>query len=211
MTKVKICGLRRKEDVDFVNTYLPEYVGFVFAKSKRQVSKEQAKELRSFLVPGIKAVGVFVNEPVEKAARIAVFCGLNVIQLSGDENPEYVKSLKGILSPVCTETCEIWKAVRVKDEESFRGITEYPVDAILLDTYKEGYYGGLGRTFDWNHAVAAKKYGRIILAGGLNPENVIEAVSMVRPFAVDVSSGVEVDGLKDEIRIRDFINTVRNT
>lgn len=211
MTKVKICGLRRKEDIKFVNSYLPEYVGFVFAKSKRQVSMEQVMELRSLLVPDIKTVGVFVNESLEKVVEAAVLCSLNVIQLNGDEDPEYVKRLKGIINSMRTEACEIWKAVRVKDEESFKDIAGYSVDAIVLDTYADGSYGGLGRTFDWKYAAYAKKYGKIILAGGLNPENVKDAVNTVMPFAVDVSSGVEVNGCKDEMRIRDFINTARNS
>ncbi|MFZ5987170.1 MAG: phosphoribosylanthranilate isomerase [Bacillota bacterium] len=210
MTGVKICGLRRKEDIEYVNCYLPHYIGLVFAKSKRQVSKELAADLRAELASDIKAVGVFVNEDALEVAEITRYCGLDCIQLHGDESPEYIESLKEALHGENIKRVEIWKAVRVRDEESVKSMSLYDVDAFLLDTYVEGSFGGAGKTFDWELACLAKKYGKIILAGGLDTGNVSGAVGMVRPFAVDVSSGVETDGFKDEVKISSFIKEVKS-
>lgn len=211
MMRVKICGLRRPEDIEYVNKYTPHYAGFVFAKSRRQVTMEQGRELRDLLNPSIKAAGVFVNETADRVAQIAVFCRLDIIQLHGDESPEYFRNIKDILNSMSSMEVEIWKAVRVKDEESLIGLNEYPKDAVLLDAYADGSYGGAGKTFDWNLAVLAKKHGKIILAGGLTLDNVKDAVNMIKPFAVDVSSGVETDGCKDESKIREFIRLARDS
>ena len=210
MTGIKICGLKRKEDIEYVNKYMPEYIGFVFAKSRRQVEIEQAKELRSLLKQEIKTVGVFVNESMEKVVETAILCSLDFIQLHGDETPEYICTLKEALESKNYAKIKIWKAVRVKDEESLKNLHAYNVDTFLLDTFVEGSYGGAGKTFDWNLAALAKNYGKIVLAGGLTIENVSNAIKAAEPFAVDISSGVESEGIKDETKIRDFINMVRN-
>jgi phosphoribosylanthranilate isomerase len=209
MTGVKICGLRRKEDIAFVNRYMPEYIGFVFAKSRRQVTREQAVELRKLLLPGIKATGVFVNENIDAVADIACFSGLDIIQLHGDESPEYVEKMRKSLYLRGKKDIFIWKAIRVKDEGSFENVHKYRVDAYLLDAYLDGSYGGAGISFDWSLAVTATKYCDVILAGGINISNVRQAIERVKPFAVDVSSGVETDGFKDEVKIRGFIENVR--
>lgn len=205
MVKVKICGLRRELDIEYVNRYMPDYVGFVFAQSKRGVEPEEAKRISEALDNRIKKVGVFVNENFEDIIKTIEICGLDVVQIHGDESIEFFDKLmeeaKGL---------EVWKAVRVKDEASIKSLEGYPVEAILLDTFVEGSYGGAGKTFDWNLANSAKKYGKIILAGGLNLSNITEAMKVTRPFAVDISSGVETDGFKDENKIKDFINAVRN-
>jgi len=229
MVKIKICGIRREEDVRCVNTHLPDYVGFVFAKSRRQVSPLEAKMLAGSLNASIKKAGVFVNEEASKIAEIVAECGLDVVQLHGDETPEYIVDLRlklGRLNqkgrPLLASgppepekaapfgpKVEIWKAVRVKDKSSLDKLKNYEADKFLLDAYSEGNYGGTGETFDWSLAVEAKKYGSIVLAGGLNSQNIKEAVSIVKPCVVDVSSGVETDGRKDEAKIRDFINMAR--
>jgi phosphoribosylanthranilate isomerase len=204
MTKIKICGLKRIEDVQYVNKYLPDYIGFVFAESKRKVTMEQAAELREGLDSRIKAVGVFVNESLDKVVEIAEKCRLDAIQLHGDEDGLYVEKLKGSIKSV-----EIWKAIRVKDESSLLLLNEYKVDAFVLDAFVEGAYGGVGKVFDWKLAKLAKEYGRIIVAGGLSVDNVSGAVELVMPYGVDVSSNVETDGVKDELKIQGFIEKVR--
>lgn len=209
MTGVKICGLRRKEDIEYVNRYMPQFAGFVFAESERRVTKEWAKELREGLMPGIKAVGVFVNEDMEKVADIVKYTGLDCVQLHGDESPEYIGRLMESIKENEGKKIEIWKGIRVKNKDSLRMMSEYSVDAFILDTYVEGSYGGSGSVFDWQLASLAHEYGKIVLAGGLNPQNVREAVERVKPFAVDVSSGVETDGFKDEAKIKEFIRNVR--
>ncbi|TYQ15459.1 UNVERIFIED_CONTAM: phosphoribosylanthranilate isomerase [Acetivibrio alkalicellulosi] len=207
MTKVKICGLKRKEDIDYINKYLPEYIGLVFAKSRREVSMDYAKELRQALSTDVKVVGVFVNEDIARVARIVADLNLDCIQLHGDESPQYLNEIKKTIN----SKTEIWKAIRVRDEESINIMGLYKeIDAFVLDTYIEGTYGGIGKVFDWNLAYRAKEYGRIVLAGGLNTENVHKAIKLLSPSVVDTSSSVETEGLKDGEKIKDFINKVRS-
>lgn len=209
MVLIKICGLKREDDIRFVNEYMPDFVGFVFAQSSRQVSAEQVLALTSSLDSRIKKVGVFVNEKIDSLCEIVLKCCLNAIQLHGDESPEYVEDLKKKLLALKLCGVEIWKAIRVKDESSLYELEKFNVNAFVLDTFAEGKYGGAGKVFDWELALKAKKYGNIILAGGLKSENVREAITKVQPFAVDVSSGVESEGLKDKSKIYNFINQVR--
>jgi phosphoribosylanthranilate isomerase len=137
LTKVKICGLKREEDILYVNKLKPDYVGFVFAESIRKVDKYRAKELTGGLDRSIKKVGVFLNESMEKVNEIADYCGLDVLQFHGDENPKYCNSFQH----------EIWKAFRIKDIHSLNEFERYNVDGFLLDTYIKGEYGGTGKTF----------------------------------------------------------------
>lgn len=205
MTKVKICGITCEEDIRHLNKYLPDYAGFVFAESRRRVGANTVAGLAARLDGSIGKVGVFVNIRLEDLVKTALICMLDVVQLHGDETPGYIELLRKELKP----GIEIWKAVRVKEESSLAGAEQYRADRFLLDAFVDGSYGGAGRRFDWNLAESAKKLGSIILAGGLNSENVNEAINMVQPFAVDVSSGVESDGIKNELKIRTFINRVR--
>lgn len=200
MTKVKICGLTREVDIEYVNTLMPDYVGFVFASSKRQLSVVDASKLAKLLKPGIKKVGVFVDEEMAVVTETARICGLDVLQLHGSETPDYCRRLEGY---------EIWKAFRVAGEESIREIGEYNVDGVLLDSFSSSQHGGTGMTFDWNLAAAVAKERFTILAGGLGPENVKAAIDIVKPAVVDVSSGVETGGVKDYLKIKKFIENVR--
>lgn len=203
---VKICGLRRTQDVEYVNKYLPDYVGFVFADSKRKVTDKEAKYLINDLNENIKTVGVFVNEDLEKVCKTAKLCALDVVQIHGDEEPSYICALKKCLDP----TVDIWKAIRVKDSESIKKMGQYNVEAFVLDAYTKGSYGGAGKTFDWDVASDAKNYGKIILAGGITIQNVSMAIKHVAPWALDVSSGVESDdGFKDGDKIEIFIDKCR--
>ncbi len=198
MTKIKICGLKSKEDISYVNELLPEYAGFVFApKSSRYLTYTEAHDLRNIMNPSIKAVGVFVNEPLQNIISAVNDGIIQLIQLHGDEDEIYLASLKSKCS------CPIIKAFSIKSKEDVEKAISYPSDYLLLD----GSSGGVGQSFNW---LLTKELNRpFFLAGGLGPENVSEAILLSHPYAVDVSSGVETDGKKDYNKIKSFINTVR--
>lgn len=198
MSKVKICGLTRLEDILAVNQYKPDYVGFVFAKSRRKVNAEQAKLLIENLDKGILPIGVFVDEMPEKVSQIAKECHLKGIQLHGNEDNIYIGTLKKELQNIL-----IIKAVKVKDEASIMMANESKAHYILFDSLS----GGSGLPFDWELIKDFKK--DYFLAGGLHPENINSALVKLNPFTVDVSSGVETNGLKDESKIKDFILRVK--
>lgn len=204
MVNIKICGIRRKEDVQYVNEFLPEYVGFVFAKSKRQVSTDEAFELSKTIDNNIKTVGVFVDAEIDFIIEAIKRCGLNVVQLHGNESVQYVKKLKSLIP----HEMNIWKAIKA-DEKEIAKCKKYDVDAFLIDAFTKDSFGGSGKVFDWELALCAKRYGRIIVAGGLNEKNVEEAIGKTMPYAVDVSSGVEINGVKDREKIRNFIYKIR--
>ncbi|MCC8127341.1 MAG: phosphoribosylanthranilate isomerase [Clostridiales bacterium] len=202
MTKIKVCGLRRKEDIEAVNAYQPDYIGFVFAKSKRQVSVSEAEKLSCLLRPSICPVGVFVNAPVETVCEIVQRGIIRVIQLHGQENERYVRELRERLAdPV------IIKALRMETGYEPESWKQSEVDYLLLDAGA----GGTGRTFDHD---LLKESGEItkpwFLAGGMCPENAADAIRRLHPYAIDVSSGVETDGWKDADKIRRMIEAVRN-
>ena len=200
MVKVKICGLRRKEDIEYANELKPDYVGFVFAKSKRQLEVEQALYLIRLLDKEIKTVGVFVNEPVENALKIAQTLNLDVLQFHGDETQDYIDNFKNFT---------VWKAIRIKDKEDLEKTKEFKVNSFVFDTMRKNEYGGTGKTFNWEVLKGIELNVPIILAGGLNENNVEEAIKIVNPYAVDVSSGVETEGYKDFKKIKSFIEKVR--
>jgi phosphoribosylanthranilate isomerase len=173
-------------------------IGFIFAASPRQVSVERAREIIMALPPLVQRVGVFVDEDPETVASVAEFCNLDILQLHGNESVPYCKRFHR----------RVIKAVRVGSRADLDNIAAYSnaVDGLLLDSYVTNQYGGTGKTFDWNLAVEAKQHGRIILAGGLNPENVAAAVSAVEPYAVDASSGLEQrPGVKDHGKMAQFV------
>ena len=254
MTKVKICGITNITEIDFLNQYLPDYIGFVFAASKRRVTAEKAADLAAGLSPAIRKVGVFVDMEPEKVAAISALVGLDALQLHGSEDASYIAALRRILKP----GTEIWKAVRMggginpgrssepdggnrldsgsgpvsgntaggdlhlngallPDLQSDRPGHEYEntvsrfANRLILDTYTADRSGGTGKTFDWGLARQLRKRTQLpfVLAGGLHPGNVRRAIKQVSPFAVDTSSGVECDGMKDEVKVRNFIEAVR--
>lgn len=211
MSKVKICGIRRQQDIEYVNRLLPDYIGFIFAESKRRVDIETAKALSGALDDRIEKVGVFVNEAPHAILNIAVQCRLNAVQIHGNETPDYVEGLRRLLDEKGKGVMEIWRAIRVKDRASIEEMKAYRVEAFVLDAYAEGAYGGIGKAFDWSLAAEAKEYGKIFMAGGLNAQNVRKAIEQVKPYGVDTSSGVETEGFKDEEKIREFIYQVRNS
>lgn len=204
MTKIKICGIRRLEDISYLNKLKPDYAGFIFAKSKRQITLEQAKELISLLDKDIKTVGVFVNEDIERVRYIAEYLELDVLQFHGNESREYIESFSKFI---------VWKTVSIDvsacDIEDLSKLNEYKIDGVLLDSSVKGAQGGTGLSFNWDIIKRINSNKSIILAGGLNPENIQQAIKTVNPYAVDVSSGVEVNGIKDFEKINEFIKKVR--
>lgn len=200
MTKIKICGLRRMEDASWANALLPDYAGFVFAPSKRQVSPNQAKAIIDALNPAIKTVGVFVNAGADELREVQEFCGLDILQLHGDESPEFCESLK---TPV-------WKAFRVKSELTCAIANGYRTEAYLLDGFDFNTYGGTGKTFDWHMAEGFRFNAPLVIAGGIDENNANAVMDTLSPMAVDVSSAVETDGYKDAEKIARLIGKVRN-
>jgi phosphoribosylanthranilate isomerase len=195
MTKVKICGITNRADALSAAEFGADALGFVFyRKSPRYIHPEQAREIISQLGPFTTPVGVFVNDEREKIEEIIEVSGIETVQLHGEESPAYCASFRGV---------KVIKAFRVSDEFDPERLNDYTVDACLLDAYSKAAYGGTGETFSWETARRAKAYGRIILAGGLTPENVAQAIREVAPYAVDVSSGVEHSpGVKDREKMR---------
>ena len=199
MTKVKICGLTREEDIDIVNRERPDYVGFVFAKSKRQVDRDTARRLKGLLNKEVKAVGVFVNSTMEEVNDIAEYCQIDIIQLHGNETPQMCKQASR----------EVWKAFRIQNQQSLYRLKEYQVDGYLLDAYHQQNFGGTGTAFDWSLCKDICLEKQIILAGGITPDNVERAVILSNVQIIDVSSGVETNGIKDLHKIKTLLERVR--
>lgn len=201
MTKIKICGLKRKEDISYVNELLPDFAGFVFAKSSRQVDAKKAAELKKQLSPKIKAVGVFVNADPEFIAELYQQQIIDLAQLHGDETADYIHRLKHLCPSL-----PLIKAVRVQSTKQILEAEKLPCDYLLLDTWQKDSYGGSGKTFDRSLIPPLTKPW--FLAGGLNAENIAESISQCHPWAVDVSSAVETDGVKDKEKIKLFIERI---
>jgi len=172
-------------------------VGFIFyKKSPRSVTMKTVREIVLELPPFVDTVGVFVDETAEQVNKIADYCNLDIIQLHGDESPTYCKKIRR----------KVIKAFRIKDMQSVKKISNFQVSGFLLDTFSEKLHGGTGKVFDWNLALPAKKFGPVIMAGGLTPNNVQQAVRQIRPYGVDVCSGVESEpGIKDHKKVRAFL------
>lgn len=202
MTKIKICGLSRPIDIEFVNEAVPDYIGFVFAGSKRQISEEQAKELKAKLKPEIKAVGVFVNEEPDRIIRLCNNNIIDLVQFHGDEDDAYIAKLNKMISK------PLIKAVRVRSREDITQTQSISCKYLLLDAYKEGQYGGSGDAFDWTMIAGLSK--PYFLAGGIHADNVLQAIDQVKPYGIDVSSGVETNGVKDRDKIIEIIKKVRS-
>lgn len=202
MVKVKICGITNTADAVHAADCGADALGLVFyARSPRCITPERGREIVATLPPFVTAVGLFVNEAPEKVVEIARFCGIGALQLHGDEPPE-------ACFPPPFRTI---KALRVRGEETLHDLSAWPVSALLLDAWVPDSYGGTGHRFDWQLAARAARANRIILAGGLTFENVADAVRTVRPYGVDVSSGVEASpGRKDPDKVSAFIRAAKN-
>jgi phosphoribosylanthranilate isomerase len=199
--KVKICGMTNLKDVKVAVDGGVDAVGFIFyKKSPRSVTMQAVRKIVLELPPFVDSVGVFVNETAEQINKIADRCNLDRVQLHGNESPTFCKKIRR----------RVIKAIRVKDIQSLKKLSDYPVSSFLLDTFSEDQYGGTGRVFDWNLAYPAKKYGPIILAGGLTPNNVRQAIKRIQPYGVDVCSGVESQpGIKDHKKMQTFLKNVK--
>jgi phosphoribosylanthranilate isomerase len=197
MTRIKFCGLTRKCDIEAVNELGPEYIGFVFwPRSKRVVTREQASELKAMLDPSIKAVGVFVDEDIEVVKSLLNDDIIDIAQLHGSEDGTYINDLK------MSTGKPVIKAFKIRSEDDGRQAEESPADMVLLDSGM-----GTGKTFNWEIIKGVKR--PFFLAGGLAPDNAAEAIRELHPYALDVSSGIETEGIKDTKKMTDFYEAVR--
>jgi phosphoribosylanthranilate isomerase len=190
--KVKFCGMKCADDIELMNEFLPDYVGFVFAGTKHRITPETASLLAANLSDRIAKVGVFVNEAPESIAKTAKLVGLDVIQLHGDETAQNILELRKLLPDT-----KIWKGVRVKDLHSIQRALSLGADLLLLDSFSEKEFGGTGITADFELIRNANLAVPFFLAGGLCSENLEKAISELSPFGVDISSGIETRGVKD--------------
>lgn len=200
--KIKICGLKRREDIEVVNQVMPDYIGFVFARSKRQVSMEEAAALKKHVRPEIKTVGVFVNEDINQIIRLCKHNIIDVIQLHGDEEEKEINDIRSKVSN------PIIKAIRVHAMEDIKKAKDYTADFLLFDAYHQDQYGGSGLTFDWSMVNNIKL--PFFLAGGINTNNIVMAMDRCNPYGIDVSSGVETEGVKDRDKIVEIVSKLRN-
>lgn len=197
MTKIKMCGLSRTEDIEAANAIKPDYIGFVFAEiSKRRVSALEAGKLKSKLNPEIKAVGVFLDDKLDFVASMLNLGIVDVVQLHGSEDEEYIEKVRKITNK------PIIKAFIIRSKEDVERAEKSTADYILLDGGK-----GEGKAFDWSLLKDIKR--PYFLAGGLNPVNVSDAVKALKPYAVDVSTGIETNGVKDREKMTAFAGAVR--
>lgn len=211
MLKLKICGMRRPEDIEIANKYKPDYVGFVFAQSPRKVSYEQAKELSGLLSEDIVPVGVFVNEHMKLIVDLFKDGIIEIAQLHGDEDEKYIRNLKDKSIEETGKEISVINAIEIKDDADYDDELlkwrDSASDYFILDSGK-----GSGKTFDWSLIDKESEFFKnsIFLAGGLNSENLALAIEEFNPFAVDLSSSVETDGFKDEEKIKEIIEIMEN-
>ena len=213
MTKIKICGLSDVEAASVAVNSGADFIGMIFASSRRQVDAIKAKQIADAaksLNNRINIVGVFVNTPAQEVNQAAKFCGLNYVQLSGDESWQYCLEIeKPIIKAIHVDKNHSVQDICTGIEKGYRLIGREKFTC-LLDTYSANSYGGTGQTFDWRLAKELSSITPVIVAGGLTTENVTSLVREVRPWGVDVSTGVETNLAKDIVKIRDFIQKVRS-
>ena len=199
MAKVKICGIFRKEDCEYINEAAPDFAGFVFyEKSHRNVSEEMASLLRALIDKSIKTVGVFVNEDIDRIKRISESKAIDVIQLHGNEDEDYIKNLRKQVPGF-----EIWKAFKIKGKSDLDNAFRSSADMILFDS---GY--GTGKAFDWSLIKTLPKR-KIIMAGGISEENMAEVIDRFHPYMLDLSSSVETERVKDREKINRAVKAAR--
>ena len=198
MVKIKICGLMRLEDIEIVNKYKPDYIGFVFADSKRKVSHEQASKMKDYLSSDIISVGVFVNADCEEILKLYNDGIIDMAQLHGDENEEYINYLK----EKTNNELKIIKAIEMSHDNDLFNYDDSQADFLLLDSGK-----GSGKTFDWS-LIRKDLKKEFFLAGGINSENAVQAIDEFSPYAIDLSSSLEVDGFKDEKKVKEIMEVI---
>ena len=211
MVKIKICGMRRSEDIEMANRYKPDYIGFVFADSPRKVSYDQAKELSELLSDEIVPVGVFVNDHMKLIVNLFKDGIIEMAQLHGDEDEKYIRNLKDKSIEETGKQIPVINAIEIKEgadyDDELLKWRDSASDYFILDSGK-----GSGKTFDWSLIDKESEFFKnsIFLAGGLNSENLALAIEEFNPFAVDLSSSVETDGFKDEEKIKEIIEIMEN-
>jgi phosphoribosylanthranilate isomerase len=199
VTVVKVCGITKPADAHLAVDAGADAIGLVFAESPRRVSVEEARRIAAALPENVLKVGVFVDADPEKMLRIAREVGLDLVQLHGDETPETVTAVRDA-------GVKVMKALRVRDAASLEALEGYEADLYLLDAYSEIARGGTGESFDWGVAKSMRGRDNIVVAGGLGPENVREAVELFEPYGVDASSSLEDEpGKKNDERVRRFV------
>lgn len=208
-TRIKMCGLTREKDIEAgINAGL-DALGFIFYdKSPRNVSPDFVRSVVSKIGPFTDCIGVFVNREREEVEEIVEYCGLSHAQLHGNEDPKYCERVERFASP-----CRVIKAIRVSEDSTKEDFSQYTdvIHGFLLDTYSKGIAGGTGATFDWSIIPCLQLQRPIILAGGLDPDNVKDALQQVQPFGLDVNSGVELEpGIKDHGKLFEFVRRVRS-
>ena len=198
MVKIKICGLKRLEDIEIVNKYRPDYMGFVFADTKRKVSHELARQLKDKLDPEIISVGVFVDAPKEEIVELFENGTIEMAQLHGLESEDYIKDLKAMTD----NRLIVIKAIEMSQDTDLLKYDSSNADYLLLDSGK-----GSGKTFDWR-LIRKDLKKDFFLAGGLNKDNVTQAIEEFEPYAVDLSSSLEVNGFKNEDKIKEIVEII---
>lgn len=206
-TRIKVCGITHPDDARFAAELGAWALGVIFApESPRRVDLEQARVVMDAVGPGIEKVGVFVNAGFAEVSQALETCGLTAVQLHGDESPQECRELREHCG------CRVVKALQISGPESLQPVVRFDTDYLLLDTYHPGKRGGTGRAFNWELAAGLPgelRASRVILSGGLNPDNVGTAISAVSPFAVDVCSGIETEpGIKDRDKMRHFFSVI---
>ena len=201
MPEIKICGITNLDDARAACDAGADYLGFVlFNKSPRAISPDALCRIREKLDKNTKYVGIFVNKPPLAVAKIAAECGLDIVQLCGEEQYDSFRLLP----------LPIWRVIRIQNEQAMPAPSKWPAERYVLDSSQAGLYGGTGTAMDWTIAARIAKEHKIMLAGGLNTNNVATAIRIVRPFGVDVSSGIELRrGKKDHEKLRFFIEVVK--
>lgn len=204
MVRVKICGITNITDAEDAVSSGADAIGFVFAESPRRVSRKEARAIIEKLPPFVAPVALFVDEDANVVKDICKYCNIHTIQFHGNETPEYLQQFPAF---------KTIKAFRIRNESDVTQLGTFKADAYLLDSYSDEKPGGTGKRFDWEiiRKTDATRYGRIIIAGGLNPANVVTAIKLTEPFGVDASSGVEASrGKKDKTLMDGFINAAKN-
>ncbi len=198
--KVKICGLKTLEDIEYINEAMPDFAGFIFAKSKRQISFKQAAEMKYKLNKKIKSVGVFVNEDIINIISLVKCNVIDLIQLHGEENNDYIKEIKML------SNLPVIKAFKADCNLKYN-IKNTSADYILIDSDNNGQFGGTGQSFDWG--LIPKTNKKIFLAGGLNSDNIIQAMKEVKPYCLDINSGAETNEKKDRSKILEIMQKIK--
>lgn len=202
MVKVKLCGIQQLSDIEYINEIRPDYIGFVFAPSKRRITPKKAHDLIQH-VSSSTCVGVFVNEDIDNVVKIVQTCPLDIVQLHGDEDASYIKQLKSKI-PI-----PIWKAIRLRRVEDIQQLHNEDVEHFLIDAYSDEVYGGSGKQFN-RELLENVNVSNYVLAGGISIENVDEILQF-HPYGIDVSSSLETNGIKDKKKIEAFMAHIENS